>query len=115
MNCAPTGHLGSNELSGFNADALPLSGCLFFAHVRFIGSDGGMGRLLFLVVIAVVVYLLIKYFSKRISDNKVSSKAEDMVRCTYCGVHLPKGECIMADGNSYCSEAHRRAQAEKSQ
>lgn len=87
----------------------------FFAHERFLGSDGGMGRLLFLVVIAVVVYLLIKSFSKRINNKGVSNKAEDMVRCTYCGVHLPKGECIMADGNSYCSEAHRRAHAEKPQ
>lgn len=72
-----------------------------------------MGRLLFLVVIAVVVYLLIRYFSRRISDNNVSSKAEDMVRCIHCGMHLPRSECVTGDGNTYCSEAHRRAHAGK--
>lgn len=72
-----------------------------------------MGRLLFLGVIAVVVYLLIKSFSKRMSNEVGSMKAEDMVRCIHCGVHLPKGECVMADGNAYCSEAHQRAHAGK--
>ena len=72
-----------------------------------------MGRLLFLGVIVIVVYLLIRYFSKRMSDKDVPAKAEDMVRCTHCGVHLPKGECVVADGDCYCSEAHRRAHADQ--
>ena len=73
-----------------------------------------MGRLLFLGIIVVVIYLLIRSFSKRIGHNNITSKAEDMVRCIYCGVHLPKGEGVMADGDFYCSEAHRQAHAEKS-
>ena len=70
-----------------------------------------MSRLLLLGVIAVIVYLLIKSFSKRMSAEDVPTKAEDMVRCIHCGVHLPKGECIMAEGKCYCSAAHRRAYA----
>ena len=72
-----------------------------------------MGRLLFLGVIVIVVYLLIRYFSKRTSDKESPIKAEDMVRCTHCGVHLPKGECVVADGDCYCSEAHQRAHADQ--
>lgn len=72
-----------------------------------------MGRLLFLGVIVVVVYLLISYFSKRTRDTESPVKAEDMVRCAHCGVHLPKGECVVADGDCYCSEAHRRAHADQ--
>ena len=71
-----------------------------------------MSRLLLLVVIAAVIYLLIKSFRKRTNGEDVSVKAEDMVRCAHCGTHLPKGECVMANGNFYCSEAHRRAHAD---
>ena len=68
-----------------------------------------MSRLLLLIVIAVVVYLLFKSFRKRLDSKNAPAKTEDMVRCAHCGTHLPKGECIMADGNIYCGEAHRRA------
>lgn len=72
-----------------------------------------MSRLLLLIAVAVVVYLLIKSFRRRIGNGNVSAKTEDMVRCAYCGTHLPKGESIMADGYSFCSEAHRRAHTDQ--
>ena len=72
-----------------------------------------MSRLLLLGIIVAVVYLLIKAYRKRMSDKDGPIKAEDMVRCIHCGMHLPKGECVMADGNCYCSEAHRRAHADQ--
>jgi uncharacterized protein len=36
-----------------------------------------------------------------------------MVRCVQCGVHLPKSESILAGGNYYCSDAHRREHTSK--
>lgn len=33
----------------------------------------------------------------------------DMVACAHCGLHIPRGEAVHAKGNSYCSDAHRRA------
>lgn len=77
-----------------------------------------MSRLLFLAVVVAIVYWLLKSYRKqlpgkgapKVGDHResVSGQAEDMVRCVYCGVHLPKRESIQAGGKFYCSEAHRR-------
>ncbi|MDD2916065.1 MAG: PP0621 family protein [Gallionella sp.] len=65
-----------------------------------------MSRLLLLIAIAVVIYLLVRSYrrNKPRQDEKI---AEDMVRCAHCGVHLPKGESIQANGDFFCSAAHR--------
>ncbi len=78
-----------------------------------------MNRLLFLIAVATVVYLLIRSFRTRgpgagrpgggPSGSPPSGYAEDMVRCIYCGVHLPRSEAIMSGGKYYCCEAHRQA------
>jgi uncharacterized protein len=65
-----------------------------------------MGRLLFVFAILVVVYLLFRSYRKNLSrqDRPVT---EDMVRCAHCGVHLPKGESVRAEGMDFCSVEHR--------
>jgi len=74
-----------------------------------------MSRLLFLAAVVAVVYLLLKSYRSRISEEKPSARAEppvhaeDMVRCVHCGVHLPRSESIMAGGKFFCCEDHRRA------
>lgn len=73
-----------------------------------------MSRLFLLIAIAVVVYLLVKSFRKNgprhdktvVHDQAV---AEDMVRCAKCGVHLPKSESILTDGNYFCCAEHRNS------
>lgn len=73
-----------------------------------------MSRLLFLAVIAAVVYLLLKSYRKQLpKDGEPFGQTEDMVRCVHCGVHLPKQESILANNEYYCSEAHRRAHFDK--
>jgi uncharacterized protein len=72
-----------------------------------------MSRLLFLLAIIVVVYLLLRSMRKRAPKQDVSAAAEEMVRCAQCGVHLPKSESILANGNFYCSDVHRREHASK--
>lgn len=77
-----------------------------------------MSRLLFLLAVIIVVYLLLKSFrgpvSKHPPKNDTSAAdSEEMVRCAQCGVHLPKSESILAGGNFYCSDAHRRAHSSK--
>ena len=68
-----------------------------------------MSRLLFLLAVAVVVYLLLRSFRRQApKQDAPPAQAEEMVRCVQCGVHLPKSEAIMAGGNFYCSDAHRR-------
>ena len=67
-----------------------------------------MSRLLLLIAIVAVVYLLIRsYRNNALRQDKPF--VEDMVRCVYCGVHLPKGESIQAGGQHFCSIEHRDA------
>jgi len=68
-----------------------------------------MSRLLLLVVIAAVVYLLIRSYRRKSEAADKEAVAEDMVRCAHCGVHLPRSESIQADGRFYCSTEHRDA------
>lgn len=68
-----------------------------------------MSRLLFLLAVVIVVYLLLRSFRRQAPKQQdVPTAAEEMVRCAKCGVHLPKSESILAGGNFYCSDAHRR-------
>ena len=69
-----------------------------------------MSRLLLLVAIAIVIYLLVKYFRQRLGrENTPDKTAQDMVRCSYCGTHLPQAECVVHADKCYCSETHKRA------
>jgi uncharacterized protein len=74
-----------------------------------------MSRLLFLLAVAVAVYLLLRSFRRSApkQDQDASAPAEEMVRCVQCGVHLPRSESILAGGNYYCSDAHRREHTSK--
>lgn len=65
-----------------------------------------MSRLLFIALIAVVVYWLFRAYRKP-SGQGAPSAAEDMVRCAHCGVHIPKGESVQAGNDYFCCEAHR--------
>ncbi|HZW87262.1 MAG TPA: PP0621 family protein [Gallionella sp.] len=67
-----------------------------------------MSRLLFLIVIAVAVYVLVKSYRKNLPPED-KSVTDDMVKCAHCGVHLPKGESLVAQGQFFCSAAHRDA------
>lgn len=31
---------------------------------------------------------------------------EPMVRCAHCGIHLPRSEALMKNGQTWCSDAH---------
>lgn len=73
-----------------------------------------MSRLLFFAAVVAVVYLLLKSYRSRAAGQNAHARtdraghAEDMVRCIYCGVHLPKSESILSRGEFFCSDEHRR-------
>lgn len=67
-----------------------------------------MARLIFILLAILVVYLLLKSYRRQMPKQDVPESTEDMVRCVKCGVHLPKSESILAGGNFYCCDAHRR-------
>ncbi|MFO1318385.1 MAG: PP0621 family protein [Burkholderiales bacterium] len=74
-----------------------------------------MAKFLLLVVVVAGVVLLLRNYQRTIArqqerDKAVApaDKAEDMIRCARCGVHLPKSESFLSRGQFYCSEEHRK-------
>jgi uncharacterized protein len=41
--------------------------------------------------------------------ERPAPRAEDMIACAHCGVHLPASLALVAQGQAYCSEPHREA------
>lgn len=68
-------------------------------------------RLLLLLVAGWLAFLLIRKLmggpDKTLPPG--DKRPEVMLRCAYCDVHLPAGECLHSRGHSFCSEAHRDA------
>ena len=101
----------------------PLQPNFLASKSGFFVGYGAMSRFLFLVVVVVIVYWLLKSYRKQLPGEGAQGKddreedtprqAEDMVRCVHCGVHLPKHESILAGGKFYCGEAHRIAHTER--
>jgi len=75
-----------------------------------------LAKFLLLIALAVVAYLLVRGFrrdagiqdSAQRSSRRDRSVPEDMVRCTVCGVHLPRSESFTSQGKFFCSDEHRR-------
>jgi len=74
-----------------------------------------MGRLLVLVVLAVLAVWLIRRAMLHASrpeqgePGMPSAKAEgDLVKCAHCGTHLPLGEARAVGDRLYCSDEHAR-------
>jgi len=69
-----------------------------------------VSRLLFFVAIAALVYLLLRsYRNNSTPPAQQPPRSEDMVVCAQCGVHVPKGESVQAQGRNFCCAAHRDA------
>ena len=69
-----------------------------------------MGRLLVLVLLAVVAVWLIRRALRAPrrsgADQAPPGAPEELVRCAHCGVHLPRAEAHAAAGALYCSDQH---------
>ena len=69
-----------------------------------------MGRILFLLIIAFLIYLLFKGFLRaqtRRGEEDRREKVEDMVACARCGVNLPKSEAKSEGAQFYCRDNPR--------
>ncbi len=47
--------------------------------------------------------------SPRAPEKPVSA----MLLCAHCGVHFPEGDGVSADGQAFCSAAHREASRQR--
>lgn len=65
-----------------------------------------MKWLLVIAVAGFVVWLLAR---ERAPRRTPSRRAEAMVECAHCGVHLPASDAVLDGSRVYCSEAHRLA------
>ena len=72
-----------------------------------------MGKIVFLLITAVVIWVLFKGLGKKSSkpvarDARASQDrtngTEKMVRCHRCGVLMPESESMMLDGNVSCHD-----------
>jgi len=69
-----------------------------------------LGRILFLLIIAFLIYLLFKGFLRaqtRRGEEDRKEKVEDMVACARCGVNLPKSEARSESAQFFCRDNPR--------
>jgi uncharacterized protein len=71
-----------------------------------------LGRVVFLLIIAFLIYLLFKGFlraqTRRAEEaRRESDKVEDMVACARCGVNLPRSEARNDGALFYCRDNPR--------
>jgi uncharacterized protein len=75
-----------------------------------------MGRLVVLIVLAVLVVWLIRRALRTPSRPESGGGRHgdgrrlegDLVACAHCGVYLPQSEARAKEGAAYCSEEHAR-------
>lgn len=70
-----------------------------------------MSKLLLLFLVGVALYLIFARSGRSSArKNPAPAPAPDgkMIRCKQCGLHFPAEEGVVADGNSYCCDEHRR-------
>jgi uncharacterized protein len=73
-----------------------------------------MSRILFILVLLVVGYLLLKSFQRKkdqyhLNKKKDSgrlSKNTQIVRCEHCALHVPEPDAVKHGGKFFCSLEH---------
>jgi hypothetical protein len=64
-----------------------------------------MYPVLFLIAIVSLIYLIVKL--SRSGTKTLSSGNNEIVKCTTCGLNLPKSDALEGDKVWYCSEEHK--------
>jgi uncharacterized protein len=67
----------------------------------------GLRTLIFLVGIALVVWILLRLSKGRSVSSRPDKQIGNMVPCARCGTYVPFDEAVRAHGKYYCSESHR--------
>lgn len=65
-----------------------------------------MGKILLLALAVWLLLTVLKGYRRSLDATPPSAKADDMVRCERCGVHVPVSESVLKDGKRYCCAAH---------
>jgi uncharacterized protein len=67
-----------------------------------------MTRLFLILVIVLLAILLWRSLNKKIKTQAKTKGpiARDMIRCDYCGLHVPEDTILRRHGRHYCSKEH---------
>jgi uncharacterized protein len=67
----------------------------------------GLRVLILLLGIGLVVWILIRLAKGSKLANRPQKKVGDMVRCSHCGVYVPRSEAVQKGDRYFCSREHR--------
>lgn len=73
-----------------------------------------MGRILFFLLLAIVVYVAWRAMQRRGGESSSAGREQQqkvpqaMVSCATCGLHLPRQEALALGDRYFCCEEHRR-------
>ncbi|CAB5511148.1 hypothetical protein LMG26857_00433 [Achromobacter anxifer] len=81
-----------------------------------------MGKLLFWIVLIILVLFVARLAGRMAASKQDGAQAakkakagarqppplESMVRCAHCGIHLPRSEALLQNGQTWCSAEHAR-------
>jgi uncharacterized protein len=66
-----------------------------------------LGKILLLGLALWLVLPLLRQYRRSVGQpEQPSQPSQDMVRCSVCGVHLPKSESFQKNGQHYCCTDH---------
>ena len=79
-----------------------------------------MPRLLFILILFVVSYLIVRSIRSKLDKNKhidknsssSDNKKTQMLKCDECGLHIPEHEAIKQGNLVFCSLEHARQRLE---
>ncbi|MFD4837092.1 PP0621 family protein [Achromobacter sp. NPDC058515] len=84
-----------------------------------------MGKLLFWIVLIILVLFVARIAGRMAAARQSGAQAgkakkpaggqpqqpkplESMVRCAHCGIHLPRSEALLQNGQTWCGPDHAR-------
>jgi len=82
-----------------------------------------VGKLIFWAVVIVAVLLVLRILAqqqrKQAAEPRASSlprrgtpppvdQPETMVSCAHCGIHMPRSEALLINGQTWCSSEHAK-------
>jgi len=68
-----------------------------------------MGKILLLAIAVWLLITVLKRYNRNIDPpERPQADIESMVQCAHCGVHLPRSDSFLINGQYYCCEAHSK-------
>jgi len=69
---------------------------------------------LFVIAVVALVWLIRSAATRRVNppnqaEPNETRRAQPMLICAVCGVHMPRDEALPGRGGVFCTEAHRTA------